>query len=33
MSGSELQFLYLVIGAMTLFGVVLAWTAWYSNRS
>jgi hypothetical protein len=33
MSGDEQLYLYLAIGAFSLFGVVLAWTEWYSNRS
>jgi hypothetical protein len=33
MSADELNYLYLVIGAIALFGVVLAWTEWYSNRA
>lgn len=32
MSGAEAGYLYLVIGAFGLFGVVLAWTEWYSNH-
>jgi len=33
MSADELNYLYLVVGAITLFGAVLAWTERYSNRA
>ena len=33
MTVDELHYLYLVIGAIVLFGAVLAWTEWYSNKS
>jgi hypothetical protein len=31
-SANELHYLYLVIGAIGLFGVVLAWTDWRSRK-
>ncbi len=33
MTAIELDYLYLVIGAMSAFAVVLAWAEWYSKRS
>jgi hypothetical protein len=33
MSISEMQFLALVIGALTLFGGVLAWATWTESRA
>lgn len=32
MTADEFHYLILVIGAFSLFGVVLAWTEWFSNR-
>lgn len=32
MSAENLGYLYLVIGAMSVFAIVLAWTEWFSNR-
>ena len=33
MSGGELAFLVLAIGALTLFGGVLAWASWMESRA
>jgi hypothetical protein len=33
MSTMNLDYLYMVIGAVSVFAAVLAWTEWYSNHS
>jgi hypothetical protein len=32
MGAGELYYLYLVVGAITLFGVTLAWANWFTDR-
>lgn len=32
MSAENLNYLYMVIGAMGIFAIALAWTEWFSNR-
>ena len=33
MTAFEAWYLYMAVGAFAAFGVVLAWTDWYSHRS